>query len=190
MGMNVGATNEPPEIANPGSKKMLAVTTFILAFGIWIVMSGKFDLFHLTLGAISCVIISLLATDLLFSDRQKGMGSRLAEALRFIPYCFWLLYQIVLANFHVIGLAISPRILQRDLDPHIFTFVTRLKSDFARFVLANSITLTPGTVTVRIDNDTFYVHAISRKVAEDFVQKDTMSEMERRVAWVFEGGTR
>jgi multicomponent Na+:H+ antiporter subunit E len=169
---------------------MFVTVTFILAFATWILMSGKFDLFHLALGVISCVIVALSTSGLLFADRHKRITRRLAEALRFISYCIWLMYQIVLANFHVIGLAISPRRMERDLDPNIFNFKTRLESDFARFILANSITLTPGTVTIRIEGDVFYVHAISRHAMGDFTQSETMSEMERRVAWVFEGGSR
>ncbi len=79
--------------------------------------------------------------------------------------------------------------MQRSLDPHIFTFTTSLKSEFAKFVLANSITLTPGTVTIRVHDDIFYIHAISREAAGD-LNEETMSEMEKRVAWVFEGGKR
>jgi len=169
---------------------MFSVATFILAFGSWILMSGKFDLFHLTLGGISCVIVALFTSEILFRDRRKGFIQRLVEALRFISYGGWLMYQIVLANFHVIGLAVSPRRMKRNLDPNIFTFKTRLTTDFARFVLANSITLTPGTVTIRIQDDVFYVHAISRQAIGDFTQSETMSEMERRVAWVFEGGAK
>lgn len=167
---------------------MLRVATFILLFIAWIVLSGKLDLFHLSLGAVSCLVIALISGDLLFHEQKKKFSARLGEVGRFIAYSFWLLYQIILANFHVIGLAISPRLMKRDLDPHIFTFKTSLKSDFARFVLANSITLTPGTVTVRIHDDTFHVHALSRKAAGDLAARDSMSEMEQKVLWVFEPG--
>ncbi len=158
----------------------------------WILLSGKFDLFHLTLGMISCLLVTILSKDLFFQKRGNGLAVRLAEGLRFISYCGWLLYQIILANFHVIGLAISPRRMEESLDPHIFTFTTSLKSEFARFILATSITLTPGTVTIRVDKNTFYIHAISREAAGDLIEDEskTMSEMESRVAWVFEGGER
>ena len=167
---------------------MFAVVTFIVSFATWIVMSGKLDLFHLSLGGISCLLVAVISSEILFQEHRQGPWARFIEALRFIPYSAWLMYQIVLANFHVIGLALSPRLMDRELDPHVFTFTTRLKTDFARFVLANSITLTPGTVTVRIHGDKFYVHAISRKAGED-LESEAMSAMERRVAWVFEGGS-
>ena len=167
---------------------MFTVITFILLFATWLIFSGKFDPFHLSLGAISSAIVAWISADLLFHDKGKTFGRRLGEAFRFINYSAWLLYQIFLANLHVIGLALSPKKYDRDLDPHIFTFNTILKTDFARFVLANSITLTPGTVTIRIENDTVYVHAISRVSAGELAEQESVSEMEKRVAWVFEGG--
>ncbi|MDA3972167.1 MAG: Na+/H+ antiporter subunit E [Desulfobulbaceae bacterium] len=169
---------------------MNLVINFILLFTTWLLFSGKFDLFHLALGGVSCFIVALFSTELLFENRQKGIAARLGEAGRFIFFSGWLLYQIVLANFHVIKLALSPRSLERDLDPHIFTFKTSLKTTFAKFVLANSITLTPGTVTIRIHGDIFHIHAISQKAMGDLANDEQMSEMEKRVAWVFEGGRR
>lgn len=169
---------------------MNVVINFILLFTTWLLFSGKFDLFHLALGGVSCFIVAVFSTELLFENRQKGIAARLNEAGRFILFTGWLLYQIVLANIHVIKLALSTKALERDLDPHIFNFKTSLKTTFAKFVLANAITLTPGTVTIRIHGDMFYVHAISQKAMGDFANNEQMSEMEKKVAWVFEGGRR
>jgi multicomponent Na+:H+ antiporter subunit E len=158
---------------------------FILMMLFWILMSGKFDPFHLILGAISSLIVAWSSTDLLFQDRDKSPAARLSEAGRFVLYACWLFWQIVLANFHVIYLSLTPKPLKETLSPHIFNFKTTLNTDFARFVLANSITLTPGTVTIRVSEDIFLVHAITVKAAGD-LEGGSISEMERRVAWVFE----
>ncbi len=163
---------------------MFAIATFCILFGMWIVMSGKFDLFHLFLGVLSSALVAWLSHDLLFVDRDKKLIARLTEAGRFCRYALWLAREILVANFHVTALALSPRAMQR-IDPRLFTFRTRLKTDFARFVLANSITLTPGTVTIRVHGDLFYIHAITPKAAGDLTS-DAVSEMERRVARVFE----
>ncbi len=165
---------------------MFTPTTFILLFGLWLLFSGKFDLFHLSLGVLSCALIARFSSSLLFAEKNKGLGIRLIEAGRFLSYLAWLLFQIVVANFHVIGLALSSRRMRKDLAPHIFSFKTILRNDFSKFVLANSITLTPGTVTIRIDGDTLYVHAISQQAAGELAGQDSVSEMERRVAMVFE----
>ncbi|MEN8211067.1 MAG: Na+/H+ antiporter subunit E [Thermodesulfobacteriota bacterium] len=160
--------------------------SFIILFFGWLLLSGKFDLFHMALGVISCILVTIISSELFFRQRQIGLSRRLGEAMRFVVYCFWLLYQIGIANLHVVALALSPKFMANNFHPHIFTFKTSLKGDFAKFVLANSITLTPGTVTIRIDNDIFIIHAISKKAAGDLAEKKSMSEMEQRVAWVFE----
>ena len=157
---------------------MRKIYTFLIMFGFWILLSGKFDLFHLTLGVISSALVSFLSSDILMHDENKR--DRLAVGLRFLGYVPWLLYQIVLSTIHVAYLALHPRMLVQ-IDPTIVTFKTKLKSGVARVALANSITLTPGTITIRIEDDVYYVHAISRKAAAGLP-----GEMEDRLARVFE----
>ena len=96
---------------------------------------------------------------------------------RFLRYIPWLLYQVVLANFHVVRLVIRPSLIR----PQVVRFKTRLTSDLARVTLGNSITLTPGTITMGIEDGEFCVHALSDKAARDLLT----GEMERRVAHVF-----
>lgn len=155
------------------------LATFLLLFGFWLLLSGQFDLFHLTLGVISSALVAFLSGDLLFQDR--GRKDRLAEAGRFIAYIPWLLKEIVAANLYVAYLALHPR-MKELLDPTVVTFKTKLKKDFSRVALANSITLTPGTITIRIVGDHFYVHALTRKFAAGLP-----GEMEDRVKAIFEG---
>ncbi len=166
---------------------MHAILSFIFLFAFWILLSGKFDLFHLSLGGVSCLLVVWLSSDLLFYEKDKRVARRIGEAGRFILYTFWLLGEIFRANLHVIGLALSLKPKER-IDPHLVTFKTCLQSPFARFVLANSITLTPGTVTIRIDKNVFYVHAITAKAAGDLSETTPVSEMEKKVAWVFQKG--
>ena len=67
------------------------------------------------------------------------------------------------------------------IEPQILTFKTKLESDISSVTLANSITLTPGTITIDIKDGVFYVHALSKKVADDL----NAGEMEDRVAHIF-----
>jgi len=152
--------------------------TFIIMFGFWIVLSGKFDPFHLTLGVISSGLVSFLSADLFMYEPKSGNNLKITG--RFLLYIPWLLYQIVLSTLHVTRLALHPG-MKEQIDPTIVTFKTTLKTDLAKVALANSITLTPGTITVRIEDQVFYVHAISRKAAAGLP-----GEMEERLAAVFE----
>jgi multicomponent Na+:H+ antiporter subunit E len=100
--------------------------------------------------------------------------------LRFPLYVPWLLWQIFTANIWVLYLVFHPR-MREMLNPRIITFKSRLKSRMAQLTFANSITLTPGTITVDVDWDgTFTVHALDEKSAAGLP-----GEMERHVARVF-----
>ncbi|MDF1823526.1 MAG: Na+/H+ antiporter subunit E [Verrucomicrobiales bacterium] len=165
-------------MASPTTKHNLyRGVVFGLLFLTWMIFSGLFDAFHLTLGLISCGIITWMSADLLFEDRTIPLGRRFKQGIGLGSYCLWLLWQILLSNLHLFRLAFSPK---EALQPHIVRYETKLKTDFEKYLLANSITLTPGTVTIKIMGDTFYIHAIS-----DFAAKGLDGEMERRIARIF-----
>lgn len=151
---------------------------FSILFLHWIIWSGKFDAFHLSLGVISCALVTFMSHDLYFK-RKKVSSKILVEAVRFIKYVPWLFYQIVLSNIHVASLVLSPSM---PIDPKMIRYKTRLKSDISLATFANSITLTPGTITADIHEGEFYVHALSKKVADDLMT----GEMEDKVAYIFE----
>jgi multicomponent Na+:H+ antiporter subunit E len=158
------------------SKVQNFIATFVILFLFWMLLSGFFDFFHLTLGVICTAVVSFLSHDLLFANVRVG-DIRLI-IIRFFAYIPWLINQIMMANFHVAYLALSPKM---PIDPQIMMFKTKLESDMSWVTLANSITLTPGTITMDIKDGEFFVHALDKKVAEDL---DT-GEMEDRVAHMF-----
>jgi multicomponent Na+:H+ antiporter subunit E len=152
------------------------LATFLFLFGFWIIMSGKFDLFHLSLGFLCSLLIGSISHDLLFEDVKAK--NRHVSIARFLGYLPWLIYQVILANLHVVYLVLSPKM---PIDPKIIKFNTKLTSDISKVTLANSITLTPGTITMDIIDGEFYVHAVSKKVADDLLT----GEMEQRVAYIY-----
>ena len=145
---------------------------------VWILLSGKFDAFHLSLGVISCALVSYFSGDLLFKNAE--IRDFPASWFRFARYIPWLIYQIFLANLHVLYLTFHPRMMDL-IDPQIFKFKSRLRDDLSLVTFANSITLTPGTITVYVSIDgEFSVHAIDTKSKEGLP-----GEMEAKVAKVF-----
>ncbi len=158
---------------------MYRVLIFFTLLLTWLVMSGIFDAFHIGLGVISCGLVTWWSSDFMFPDRSMSSHHRLTQALRIPGYIAWLLWRIVVANWHVLKLALSPR-LKENLDPQMVKFRTGLESEFEKYVFAQSITLTPGTVTVRIEGDEFLVHAISKESAEGL-----MGPMAERVRYTF-----
>ncbi|HDZ89241.1 MAG: Na+/H+ antiporter subunit E [Deltaproteobacteria bacterium] len=153
--------------------------TAIILFIFWSLLSGHFDLFHLVLGAVCSLAVSYLFHDLLFVNVR--IGNLRTMAWRFLIYIPWLLGQILIANMHVAALVLRPKM---PISPRIIRFKTKLETDISKVTLANSITLTPGTITIDIRGDEFYVHALSHMVADDLYG----GEMEDRVAHIFMEG--
>lgn len=155
---------------------MKYIIAFFILFLNWVIWSGMFDAFHLSLGVISCLLVIYMSHDILFTSK-KITSKHLIEVIRFIKYIPWLLYQIVLSNIYVARLVMNPNM---PIDPQVIRFKTKLKKNISMVTFANSITITPGTITADIKEGEFYVHCISRKVADDLP-----GEMENRVAHIF-----
>ncbi len=154
------------------------ILTFVIMAATWVVLSGQFDPFHLSLGLISCLLVSWFSADLIFAHRNDARIT--GTWFRFLFYIPWLMLEIVKANFWLMYLVFHPRMLEL-IDPHIIKFRSRLKSDMSNISFANSITLTPGTITVYVDLASRYsVHAIDRKSSAGLP-----GTMEDKVAWTF-----
>ncbi len=155
------------------------LASFCILFALWLLLSGHYDLFHISLGVICSALVAYFSHDLLFPEFQWRRNT--GVAFRFICYIPWLFYQIILANIHVAKRALHPRM---PIDPAIIQFKTKLSSDLALSTLANSITLTPGTITVDIRDGKYFVHALTNEVAESLLS----GEMENKVASIYREG--
>ena len=152
---------------------------WILLALLWLGLSGFYDPIHLVFGAVSVTIVSALSWRHLTGDGPIGRG--VGRVVRLVIYAPWLLWQITLANLDV-----TLRIFGlRPIDPCVIRFTPELESDFGRVTLANSITLTPGTVTVEIGEDgEFIVHALNCEAADEVLAR----AMEHK-AKAIEGGS-
>lgn len=146
----------------------------ILLFAFWLLLSGKLDLFHLSVGVLSVgLICALNGGHDPFLNRVREI--RWASAL---TYPFFLFVNIVIANLQVAYMILHPKM---PIDPVIVYFPTTLKSGAAKVILGNSITLTPGTITMDIQGQNFQVHALALGLAESLV----IAREQNRVAQIF-----
>jgi multicomponent Na+:H+ antiporter subunit E len=165
-------------------KTGIASLQFLLLYATWFILSGKLEIQHLAMGAVAAGLVTLLTADLLRFDegeareRRFTVGSWLRSALRFLLYIAWLTWNIVKANLQVAYLVVHPRMPIR---PGLLQFRTRLRSDFGHIVLANSITLTPGTITVDFKDGTYLVHALVPDAAQNLLE----AEMQNKLGAVF-----
>ena len=140
--------------------------TWILLALLWLGLSGYYDPIHLTFGAVSVTLVSAISHKHLTGGGSLGQG--VARLLRLALYMPWLVWQVTLANVDVMLRIFGIR----SIDPCIVRFKPELDSEFGRVTLANSITLTPGTVTVDITEDGEYIiHALSREAADEVLKR-------------------
>ena len=152
--------------------------TFLIMMAFWVTMSGMFDAFHLSLGVISCLLVAHFSHELLF---PKGTYSWLRDLFALILYLPFLFKEIVLSNLQVAYIVLHPRMLEL-IDPRLVVFRSILTRPIAKVTLGQSITLTPATITVSIDDDRFTVYCLTRSSAEGLP-----GEMEDRIAAALEG---
>ena len=156
------------------------IFTFLAMFFFWVLNSGVFELFYLSLGAASAFFVAYV-----FHSRFsmiKDAHATVSSFIRFAGYLPWILWEIALANWDIVKRVLDPGM---PIDPCIVSFRSTLKSEIAMTTLANSITLTPGTITIDIDPDgTFYVHSIAREPAESLLAEPPC-EMAARVGYIF-----
>jgi multicomponent Na+:H+ antiporter subunit E len=152
--------------------RMLAVA--VIGFAFWFVLSGSTAPLTLGIGALSALAVAWWNRDL------ELLSEALRWSPRFIAYLPWLLKEIWLSAIAVMKVVLDPKL---PVDPTVVTIPTALRGGLTRTTFANSITLTPGTITIDVDGGTFLVHAITRDSASGLEVES--SEMLRRVAAVF-----
>jgi len=149
---------------------------------IWLVFSGKFDLFHLSLGVVSVALVLWFNNAIRRLQPERGGPARREQIhyLRALLYMPWLLGQIVSSGIYVTKLILAP---SSRVDPRIVRFRCDQPNEVAEVLLGNSITLTPGTLTLDIHDDEFVIHALDQGVADGVLS----GVMQRRVARLWGG---
>jgi multicomponent Na+:H+ antiporter subunit E len=150
-----------------------ALTLLIALFVFWLLLSGIFTPFLLAAGVGSSIAV------LLFARRMARLGGEsLAPSihwLKLLAYGPWLIKEIIVAAWDVSKRIVHP---QLPITPTLVEFAPLQKTDIGLVVHANSITLTPGTISVEVEPGRFVVHALSSEAAAALAG----SEMDRRCA--------
>ena len=149
-----------------------AAILFAHLMAVWLFLSGHYDPTLITYGVVSCLGIVLLMSHLDILDPEA-----LPVHLGIRPFLYppWLFKEVVLSNIAVARVILSPRL---PIHPRILRVRVSQKSDVAKVIYANSITLTPGTVSIGVKGSYITVHAIAEDVADGLLE----GEMDRRVS--------
>lgn len=135
---------------------------YFIYFLLWVIFNGNFTLEIAAFGIV--IAAALFAFTCKFMDYSIAQEKQnIKKVFQVISFIFLLVKEVVLANFAVIRLIITQK---EEIEPKLVTFRSSLKTPTARAFLANVITLTPGTITVTLENDRYMVHCLDENMAE------------------------
>ena len=152
-----------------------STTLFLFLFGFWLLMSGHYTFLITSLGVLSCLLCVYLTIKGKFLDNET---IPLYFFPRLIQYTLWLIKEIFISN-----IVTAKVILLKSEKPELFSVKATQKTNEGKVTYANSITLTPGTVTTQIKDDVFEVHALTKEFGDDV----RSCEMDKMVRWLEKG---
>ncbi len=148
---------------------------FLTLFVLWIIFNGKITVEICIFGVVLSAALTYFSKKHLQYGLEEGAsgGFSVKRLPYLVEYLGILIWEVIKANIVVIKMTLSKKL---EFEPAIIYFKTDLKEQASKVMLANSITLTPGTITVSLEGDTYCVHCLDKSMAEGiessiFVQK-------------------
>ncbi len=131
------------------------VGLWLVLFAVWLLLSGHYTPLLIGFGVGSCALTVYIAMRMDVADHE---GVPIDWVGRFLLYLPWLLKEILVANISVAKVILSPSL---PISPIMVVFRSTQKTDLGRVLYANSITLTPGTITTGVEGDQLEIHALT-----------------------------
>ena len=151
---------------------MKSLILFFILITLWLLISGHYSVLIISLGIFSCALCVYVAKRGKLIDNE---GLPIFFIPRLLNYLIWLFKEILKSN-----LSTAKAIINGKVEPETFTVKASQVTDVAKVTYANSITLTPGTVTTKMQKDVFEVHALN----SDFGNDVRTNEMDNKVTWL------
>ena len=152
----------------------LIATALVFAL-VWVLWSGHFEPLILGFGAVSVTLTIFIAKRLKVLDEEgEPMGLFL---IRFPVFLGWLIGEVIQANFAVARIILNPRL---PIGSHLIRLRASQKTDLGKVIHANTITITPGTVSLDLHDDIILVHALDPSLAN----QDDSGRNDRMISWL------
>ena len=155
-------------------KFILTPLIFLSLF--WLALSGHYTGLLLSLGAASCIWVTLIARRMDVVDHEGHPVQNVS--LRILPYYIWLGKEVILSSIAVARMILSSG---ARVNPEVIRLPVDGMSDMEKVIYANSITLTPGTLTIDVDGDWLEVHTVRGDLLEP-LKRGVMADRVRRIS--------
>ena len=153
--------------------KIIHIGGLLISLGIlWLLLSGHYTPLLLSLGLLSVILVTIISLrmNLIVYDEPEVF----IQILSYIPYGFWLILEILKSNIDVCKRILNPSL---PIKPALIKVLASQQGELAKVTYANSITLTPGTISIDVDGDTIEVHAL----ADTGITGLETGEMDKRI---------
>ncbi len=160
-------------------KKKISLFLYTLMFLFWLILIPTTSIENILVGLLVCWGALWFSTELLVEEQQASIYSRKGFLL-FIRYIYYLIIEIIKANIDVAKIVLSK---EMNIQPHFFKVPLHLKKDLNKVIYANAITLTPGTLSVDVQDDYILIHALTQAAAngvEGSILEKGVIELEER----------
>lgn len=148
---------------------------------VWIAFTSSFATQELLVGAVITALISILTISIFSCCELPLLCPR--SIFYIFVFLFTFLVELVKSNLDIAKRVLTPSL---PINPGVVKFKTNLKTNFSRMVLANAITLTPGTLSLDIIDDTFYIHWVDVKTTDpEEVHKELAEKFENILLKIF-----
>ena len=137
------------------------IATFVILLIVWLLWSGHTEPMLVGFGVVAALIGVAFASRTKILDEEAFPFHLAGRMFTFVP---WVVWQIVLANLHVVKVVLSPKMPIR---PHLIKVPARQRTVIGAVIHANTITITPGTVTLDLRDGCLLIHALTDPAAED-----------------------
>ncbi|MBM3149908.1 MAG: hypothetical protein FJZ88_07795, partial [Chloroflexi bacterium] len=143
---------------------------FVILFLFWLIFAHHWEPGYIFVGVLAAGLVTFLTSNFLYSgdthtkNGEITFGFLFMSILRLFVYVPWLLFNILKANIYVAIIILNPRM---PINPVLLRFKTQMRRDISLVTLANSITLTPGTITVDLKDNAYTIHALVPITARD-----------------------
>ncbi|QUH25648.1 Na+/H+ antiporter subunit E [Serpentinicella alkaliphila] len=143
-------------------KSKYNVILFILLITFWIILTPIINFLSVLIGAVISLLIVLYSRDIAFKDEEMP-DYTLINLITYLKFILILIVEIIKSNISVAKIVLNPSL---PLSPCFVKVPVKFKNDVLNVIFANAVTLTPGTITVDMQEDGFIIHALTKEAAE------------------------
>ena len=165
--------NKLIKLINPSIHTPSFIGAFLMLYTFWVLITWRLDYQYLITGFVAAYFLTRFNNSLILQPKERFAINK-GTIPMLVRYLGYMIVAIVKANIDVAKIVLQRKM---PISPGLVKFRSEVQKDFTKVMLANSITLTPGTLTIDLEDDVYVVHCLTRENADEVVNWDMEKEL-------------